>query len=141
MGETEITGAQNEESRRAYLRLLLRDIEALERMHEDDLLESGVRRIGAEQEVAIIDESGAPLPISDELLARLPGESFTTELGTTSRSTSNRCPSGGSRCVTSSSSCTGFSARCVRWRGIMKPWSCLPAFCPLSAKAISRSTT
>ena len=81
MGETDISDPQTEESRRAYLRLLLRDIEALERMHETGLLESGVRRIGAEQEVAIIDESGAPLPISDELLARLPGDAFTTELG------------------------------------------------------------
>ena len=48
--------------RRAYLKGLLRDLDALERMLEGGVLESGVRRIGAEQEVAIVDRSGGPSP-------------------------------------------------------------------------------
>ena len=81
MGNTEAHDVGTDEARRAYLRTLLRDVEALEIMLERGMLESGVRRIGAEQEVAIIDESGAPSPISEELLSRLPTDSFTTELG------------------------------------------------------------
>ena len=81
MGNTEAHDAGTDEARRAYLRALLRDVEALEIMLSNGELESGVRRIGAEQEVAIIDESGAPAPIAEELLARLPKDSFTTELG------------------------------------------------------------
>jgi CBS domain-containing protein len=80
MGNTEAHDAGTDEARRAYLRVLLRDVEALEIMLSQGMLESGVRRIGAEQEAAIIDESGAPAPIADDLLSRLP-DSFTTELG------------------------------------------------------------
>lgn len=67
--------------RRAYLKGLLRDLDALERMLEGGVLESGVRRIGAEQEVAIVDRSGGPFPIADELLRSLPPGPFTNELG------------------------------------------------------------
>lgn len=81
MGNTEAHDLGTDEARRAYLRALLRDVEALEQMLTEGQLESGVRRIGAEQEVAIIDESGAPSPISEALLDRLPKDSFTTELG------------------------------------------------------------
>ena len=70
-----------ESARRVYLKGLLRDIDALERMLEEGRLESGIRRIGAEQEVAIVDRSGAALPIADELLKSLPADLFTNELG------------------------------------------------------------
>ena len=81
MGLADAHEADSDEQRRAYLRALLRDVEALETMLADGVLESGVRRIGAEQEAAIIDPSGAPAPISETLLARLPKSNFTTELG------------------------------------------------------------
>ncbi|MAJ46682.1 MAG: hypothetical protein CBC35_05155 [Planctomycetes bacterium TMED75] len=70
-----------ESARRVYLKGLLRDIDALERMLQEGLLESGVRRIGAEQEVAIVDRSGGAFPIADELLKSLPDDLFTNELG------------------------------------------------------------
>lgn len=81
MGNTEAHETETDEGRRVYLRSLLRDVEALEIMLSRGMLESGVRRIGAEQEAAIIDESGAPAPIAEEILARLPDNAFTTELG------------------------------------------------------------
>ena len=67
----------SESARRAYLQGLLRDIDALDQMLGEGMLESGVRRIGAEQEVAIVDQSGGPYPIADQLLKSLPGDAFT----------------------------------------------------------------
>ncbi|MDG2032153.1 MAG: glutamate-cysteine ligase family protein [Phycisphaerales bacterium] len=81
MGLSDAHEAGTDEQRRNYLRALLRDVEALEIMLNEGRLESGVRRIGAEQEAAIIDPSGAPSPIAEKLLARLPESNFTTELG------------------------------------------------------------
>ena len=71
----------SESARRAYLQSLLRDIDALDQMLAAGVLESGIRRIGAEQEVAIVDRSGGPFPIADQLLKSLPGDAFTNELG------------------------------------------------------------
>ena len=81
MGNADAHEAKTDEQRRSYLRALIRDVEALEKMLKEGILESGVRRLGAEQEAAIIDQSGAPAPIAEQLLARLPGSNFTTELG------------------------------------------------------------
>ena len=81
MNDSSSNDSRTESARRAYLQGLLRDIDALDRMLEGDLLESGVRRIGAEQEVCIVDHSGSAFPVADDLLKSLPSESFTNELG------------------------------------------------------------
>ena len=44
------------------------------------LIESGVRRIGAEQELFLVDESGAPAPVAMKVLSRLGDPRFVTEL-------------------------------------------------------------
>ena len=81
MGQTEVHGAGNDEQRRQFMRTLLRDVDALDRMLREGLIESGVRRIGAEQEVALIDHAGNPAPVAEHILAELDDASFTTELG------------------------------------------------------------
>jgi len=81
MGRQQAHDASTDDQRRAYMRALLRDVDALERMLESGLIESGVRRIGAEQEVALIDRAGHPAPINDLVLKSLPDSHFTTELG------------------------------------------------------------
>jgi CBS domain-containing protein/gamma-glutamylcysteine synthetase len=48
-------------------------------MLADDLFESGVRRIGAEQEMFLVTEGWRPAPVALELLEKL-GEPYTTEL-------------------------------------------------------------
>lgn len=50
-------------------------------MLDQNLIESGVNRIGAEQELAIIDRSGRPLPINEKILNTLNDPSFVPELG------------------------------------------------------------
>jgi CBS domain-containing protein/gamma-glutamylcysteine synthetase len=67
------------EETRAFTKALLRDLRAFEAMLEGDLFESGVRRIGAEQEMFLVHEGWRPAPVAMELLERL-GEPYTTEL-------------------------------------------------------------
>lgn len=65
---------------RAFTKGLLTDLQALESMLLRELFETGKRRIGAEQELFLIDTGGRPAPVCTELLEELPDEEFTTEL-------------------------------------------------------------
>ena len=58
----------------------LEDVQALERMIREGWIESGVRRIGAEQELFLLDNTLQPTNTALPILAKLPKESFTTEL-------------------------------------------------------------
>lgn len=68
------------EAPRAFVRRVLEDARALELMIEAGTIESGVRRIGAEQEVFLVDAAGAPAPVAMEVIDRLGSPLFTTEL-------------------------------------------------------------
>ena len=46
--------------RRAFIRRVLNDLHALERMLEGGLIEHRTRRIGAEQEVFLVDQGWRP---------------------------------------------------------------------------------
>ena len=80
MGEHEATGELAEERLRAFTRALLDDLRALERMLAAGLFESDVRRIGAEQELFLVDRGGHPAPVAMEVLDRVSNGAFTTEL-------------------------------------------------------------
>lgn len=71
---------QEPENLRAFMRHLLRDIRAMERMLELGSFETGIRRIGAEQELVLVDEAMRPAPVNLAVLEHL-DERFTTELG------------------------------------------------------------
>ncbi len=67
---------------RAFMRALLEDVRALERMIDDgSWFEEDVRRIGAEQEMFLVDRSYEPSNKALAILSELPRELFTTELG------------------------------------------------------------
>jgi len=68
------------ENIKGYMQQLLDDVEALEIMLEKGLLEKGVTRIGAEQELYIIDNDCRPKPIATELMNELDDDNFTYEL-------------------------------------------------------------
>lgn len=68
------------EQMRTFMRRLLDDVHALEEMIDAGMIESGVRRIGAEQEMFLVDRSGGPAPVADQVLDRLDNDAFTTEL-------------------------------------------------------------
>lgn len=65
---------------RAFTRALIDDVRALERMLAAGIIESGVRRIGAEQEIFLVDAGCEPAPVAAEVLARLDDPSFKHEL-------------------------------------------------------------
>ncbi len=76
-----IDAERDPKSGRAFVRAVLSDLKALERMLKDGLFEKGVRRIGAEQELFLTDASYTPVPAIMPMLERLKDPHFTTELG------------------------------------------------------------
>lgn len=65
---------------RRFTRQLLTDLRALEAMLESARFETGIRRIGAEQELFLVDAHGRPAPIALEVIAAAADDHFTTEL-------------------------------------------------------------
>ena len=63
-----------------YSHQLLRDLRALEIMIDSGMIESGVKRIGAEQELYIVDRSLRPKAVVEEVLRRLDDPHFTIEI-------------------------------------------------------------
>ena len=80
MGEQDVREQSQAEDLRVFLRHLLKDVQAFERMLEEDRFETGVRRIGAEQELFLVDQYWRPAPIATEVLEILKDPHFTTEL-------------------------------------------------------------
>jgi gamma-glutamyl:cysteine ligase YbdK (ATP-grasp superfamily) len=81
MGEHDVSGQLDEHQLRAFSKALLDDVHALDRMLANpDMFESGVRRVGAEQEMFLVDEHMRPAPVSTEVLARAGDDRLTTEL-------------------------------------------------------------
>ena len=75
-----VTSEIEKGSARAFSKALLKDLQALEKMLENGLIESGVRRFGCEQEMFLVNRAWRPAPVAMEVLERLDGEAFTTEL-------------------------------------------------------------
>lgn len=67
--------------RARYMRALLGDLRALERMLEEGTFERGVSTIGAEQEMFLVDRAYNASPTALEVIARAADPHFTTELG------------------------------------------------------------
>ncbi len=80
MGEQNVRHATEVAELRRFLKRLLRDVKAMEHMLEHGLIESGVRRIGAEQELFLVDDTWRPAPLATEVLGTLADPHFTTEL-------------------------------------------------------------
>jgi CBS domain-containing protein len=74
-------GVLEGDARRLFMRAVLADLRALERMLVNDQFEKGVVRIGAEQELFLVDHSFHPSPGSLKILERIKDPHFTTELG------------------------------------------------------------
>ena len=80
MGEHNVEQEFDEKKSQAFMRALLEDLRALEFMIATDRFETGVARIGAEQEMFLIDRSMRPAPISLEVLERAKDPRLTTEI-------------------------------------------------------------
>jgi CBS domain-containing protein len=75
------TGELTGDERRRFMRALLTDLRALERMLAEGMFERGVARIGAEQEMFLVDRSFHAAPAALDVLKRLEDPHYTTELG------------------------------------------------------------
>ena len=60
MGEHAVNQTSGTEQRKAFIRHLLSDVESLERMLKERMFESGIQRIGAEQEFCLVDTDYRP---------------------------------------------------------------------------------
>ena len=80
MGEHHVEQQVDERKAQAFMRALLEDLRALAFMLEDGRVETGVRRIGAEQEMFLIDCDFRPAPLSVEVLKRANDTRLTTEI-------------------------------------------------------------
>jgi CBS domain-containing protein len=81
MGEQQVATGADPEALRRFTQRVLDDLRALERMLAEGLIESDVRRIGAEQELFLVDADHDPAPVAMEVLGEIDEPRITTELG------------------------------------------------------------
>lgn len=81
MGELNVDEFQDRDELRRFTKRVLDDLDTLERICADGRIEAGVRRIGAEQEMFLVDKAGRPANAAPQMLAALDDRRFTTELG------------------------------------------------------------
>ncbi len=81
MGEQTVENYSDPASLRLFVKAVLNDLRALEHMIDSGMIESGVRRIGAEQEVFLVDDHWQPAPLATQILDRLDDPQYTPELG------------------------------------------------------------
>ncbi len=80
MGDLNVSTEHNEQARRRFMRALLNDQRALELMIEKGMIEDGVRRIGAEQEMFLVDAACRPTNKAIPILDNINDERFTPEI-------------------------------------------------------------
>jgi CBS domain-containing protein len=80
MGEQKVASESDARELRIFMRRLLDDIHALDKMMLSGMIESGTRRIGAEQELFLVNQNWRVAPVSLEVLQRVTDPHFTTEI-------------------------------------------------------------
>ncbi|MEC8494326.1 MAG: hypothetical protein VXZ39_05350, partial [Planctomycetota bacterium] len=66
--ETQDVGERGGSNLRTFMQAVLEDLQGLERMMESGMIERGVRRIGAEQELFLVDDAWQPVARQSEVL-------------------------------------------------------------------------
>lgn len=79
MGETRVKLADSQEEVQRFMKYVLKDLRALDKMLKGDWFETDILRIGAEQELCLVDRHTKAWPRSMEVLDKLDDSSFTTE--------------------------------------------------------------
>ncbi len=81
MGRLDTEAAFDPAQLRAFSRHLLNDLRALRKMVRAERFETGIRRIGAEQEMFLVDRYWRPAAVGQRVLAHADDPHLTTELG------------------------------------------------------------
>ena len=80
MGQHKVNTDLDQQKLHTFMKALLEDLRALEYLLDHDLIESGVRRIGAEQEMFLVDKNLRPAPLAVEVLEHANDPRLTTEI-------------------------------------------------------------
>lgn len=80
MGEHDVNRERDVRASHAFVQRLVADVSALEAMLEAGQLERDGRRIGAEQELFLVDRAFQPAPVGQEVLEAVGDPHLTTEL-------------------------------------------------------------
>ncbi|MDP5170168.1 MAG: CBS domain-containing protein [Bacteroidia bacterium] len=80
MGDLNVTSVRTRQEQQQFMRFLLKDTAALERMLREEWFETDPLRIGAEQEMCLVDRFWKPKHVNLEALEAIGDPSFTSEL-------------------------------------------------------------
>ncbi len=81
MGDKKVTSEYDEEQMRTFTLAVLNDLQALEQMLSGGVFEEDARRIGAEQEMFLVDSAMHPAPLAIEVIEDAKDGRLTTEIG------------------------------------------------------------
>jgi CBS domain-containing protein/gamma-glutamylcysteine synthetase len=81
MGDKNVSTEQDESRMRHFTKAVLNDLQALEKMLANGQMEENALRIGAEQEMFLVDSAMHPAPIILDILENAKDERLTTEIG------------------------------------------------------------
>lgn len=80
MGTHSVNKFNDGQEKRQFTRHLLNDIKALQYMLDHDMIETGIARIGAEQELVLVDKNFHPSMNNMDILDKVKDEHYTTEI-------------------------------------------------------------
>lgn len=80
MGDLNVSSVRSREEQQKFMRFLIKDIQAFDRMLREGWFETDLIRIGAEQEMCLVDRNMKPMHINLEALKEIGDERFTSEL-------------------------------------------------------------
>lgn len=81
MGEKNIDSGYDDERMRDFTLSVLNDLKALQHMLDGGMFEENIRRIGAEQEMFLVDSAMRPSPYAVEIIEAAKDGRLTTEIG------------------------------------------------------------
>lgn len=81
MGDKKVSTRGDESRMRQFTKAVLNDLQALEQMLKGRQMEENALRIGAEQEMFLVDSAMHPAPLVLEILENAKDERLTTEIG------------------------------------------------------------
>lgn len=80
MGDLNVHSVRSKQEQQQFVRFLIKDIKAMERMLHDGWFETDPMRIGAEQEICLVDRYFKPIHINLQALRTIDNPAFTSEL-------------------------------------------------------------
>ncbi|WP_408024100.1 CBS domain-containing protein [Tenacibaculum sediminilitoris] len=80
MGSQSVKAITTQKERKNFVYHLLKDVDAFENMIQEDLFEKGIQRVGAEQELCLVDKHFRPSLNALEILKKVDDPHLTTEL-------------------------------------------------------------